>query len=152
MRAWFNLADTDQDADWPRIKEAARQAQRYLTDDLPALLDLLEAAASFAAREASKEKRQGRVKDAAREDFVLAAMRVFQAATGREGLRISKNAMTGERGGPAARFLAAVCDALLSRLHPQELAEAPTLADDLRRASDTATAASWIEQARPVPG
>jgi hypothetical protein len=134
--------------DWPRVKDAARTVEKELFYDLPEILHLLEAACQHEADAVAQRKRQGPQPDFDRHDFVIRCMGVFEDASGRLGLAVSRPAQGGQRGGPAPRFLAAVCALLLARLHASELDEAPRLGAMLAEASRPEVAALWIEQAR----
>jgi len=150
VRALYGITVDMERTNWPAVKAAARAAEEGLFYELPHLLRMLEAAAHHEADSAAQSKRPGPGPDMDRHDFVLRCMRGFEDASGRLGLVTSRPPEGGPRGGPAPRFLAAVCALFLARLHPSELTEARQIGEMLAEASKPEAAALWIEQARNI--
>lgn len=148
VRALCGIEPGMEKTNWPVVKDAARAVREGLFNDLPHLLRLLEAASHHEGEMVARWKRQGPQADFDRHQFVIHCMATFEDASGRPGLVVSRPAQGGPRGGPAPRFLAAVCGLLLTRLHASELEEAPRLGPMLADASRPKVAALWIEQAR----
>jgi hypothetical protein len=150
VRALCGITPGMEKENWPAVKDAARAVKEGLFMDLPHLLRLLEVASQHEAESVARRKRQGPQTDFVRHDFVIHCMAAFEDASDRPGLVVSRPAQGGARGGPAPRFLGAVCRLFLARLHVSELDEAPRLAPMLSEASRPEVAALWIEQARNI--
>ncbi len=148
VRALCGITPDMEKTNWPAVKDAARAVKEGLFHDLPHLLRLLEAASTHEAEQVARWKKPGPQADSDRHQFVIRCMATFEDASNRPGLVVSRPAQGGPRGGPAPRFLAAVCGLFLARLHPSELDEAPRLGEMLTKASRPEVAALWIEQAR----
>jgi len=154
VRALCGITPDMEKTNWPAVKDAARSVKEGLFYELPHLLQLLEAAAKYQAAELAPSKRQGPQTDTARHDFVARCIAVFENASGRMGWKTSRPGLESggprQRGGPAPRFLAAVCALYLARLHPSELEDVPMFGKMLAEGSRPEVAALWIEQARNI--
>lgn len=147
LRRLMGVPLATSDADWPEQEDAARRVRSAVTgDDLPSRARLVLEAAKHQHAVDSARKRQGKRADVDRHRFVLAVLVVYVAATGRAS-GVSKPPDGRDRGGPAARFLAAVCGRLLERLTDEERAADPRLETDLKAATAEARAGIWIEEA-----
>lgn len=79
---------------------------------------------------------------------MLNVLRVYKRSTGKEHAGGSRRPHESRRGGPAPRFLAAVCGRLLDRLTAEERAHDPELEGELATTAAEAAAANWVESAR----
>lgn len=137
-------------AEWSETKEFARGIRAHWEVTLPEDLAILAVAAKHEAAERRAVKRpRGPRAQSERHRFVLAVGRVYSEATGRP-LGISNPSGEGVRGGPAPRFLCAVCRLLMSRLTDQELDRDPELRTVLSAVTEAA-AAQWIAEAKAQP-
>ena len=147
VRRAMGIAPVTTGADLPAQKDAAREAKRRLSEDLPDRLRLLLAATAHQRAVVQGRSRSGRTADHTRHEFVLGVLRVYHAATGKTP-RVTKPPYGSRRGGPAARFLAAACARLRARLTAEERQADPGLEVDLAAAEAEEVAGAWVEAAR----